>query len=132
MRKLAILNGGGRVLANRAWLADGWWTRLRGLLGRPRLGPGEGLMLEPCKAIHTFGMSYPIDVAFLDPEGRVVATYDEIAPWRHTRWHGGAIRALELPPGTLNVTGTGVGDTVTLRPVGAAAPHATAIDRNGG
>ena len=55
----------------------GFWGRLRGLLGTPSHGDdgskGRVLLLDRCCSIHTFGMAYPIDVAFLDGRGAVVA-----------------------------------------------------------
>src|SRR3989449_5933676 len=70
----------GRVLGTRIAVADRWWLRLRGLLGRPPLGAGGGVLLTPCRAVHTFGLSYPVDVAFLDRRGAVVALYHRLAP----------------------------------------------------
>jgi uncharacterized membrane protein (UPF0127 family) len=101
-----------RLLATRAGVADRWWLRLRGLLGRPALPAGEGLLLIPCTSIHTLGMGYAIDVAFLDRSGRVVALYPELPPRRATRVHREAASALELPAGTLAQTGTVEGDTL--------------------
>jgi uncharacterized membrane protein (UPF0127 family) len=44
--------------------------RTRGLLGRSAF---EGaLLLRPARSVHTFGMRFPIDVAFLDEEMRVL------------------------------------------------------------
>ncbi len=102
----------GTTLGIRVGVADSPWTRLRGLLGRPSLAGGEGLLLSPCRAIHMYGMRFPIDVAFLDPEGKVVATYDGIAPGKRTSVHREARYALEVPVGTLRETGTRVGDTL--------------------
>lgn len=48
------------------------WSRLRGLLGRTRLPPGHALLLERCRAVHTVGMSRPIDVVFVGPDGAVL------------------------------------------------------------
>jgi len=59
------------------------------------------------------GMNYPIDVAFLDKEGLVVAVYADLAPWQRTRLHNNANSALELPAGTLSRTGTVVGDRLS-------------------
>ena len=101
------------TLGERVAIADTWWQRLRGLLGRPALQPGEGLLLTPCRAIHMAGMKYPLDVAFLDPQGLIVALYHRIAPGERTRWHASARSALELPAGTLKLTGTHLGDVVT-------------------
>lgn len=113
-----------RTLGDRIGVADGWWTRLRGLLGRPALQPGEGLLLVPSRAVHMYGMKHSLDVAFLDREGRVVALYTELAPGRRTRWHAEAVRALELPPGTLAATGTVIGDRVEETGPGIAGDRA--------
>jgi uncharacterized membrane protein (UPF0127 family) len=102
----------GRVLGTRIAVADRWWLRLRGLLGRPPLGAGGGVLLTPCRAVHTFGMSYPVDLAFVGRHGAIVAVYHRLTPGHASRWHKAAVCALELPAGTLAVTGTREGDTV--------------------
>jgi uncharacterized membrane protein (UPF0127 family) len=110
------------VLGTAVGVADRWWPRLRGLLGRDGLVEGEGLLLTPCRSIHMFGMSFPLDVAFTDPAGTVVATYAALPPGGRTRWHREARHALELPAGTLAATCTRPGDTLTWAPATAAAP----------
>ena len=102
----------GTVLGTRIGVADRWWLRLRGLLGRPELQTGEGLLIAPCRAVHMSGMSYAIDVAFVAPAGKVVAVYPELAPGKRTSWHREAHQALELPAGTLAATGTRAGDFI--------------------
>ena len=102
------------VLGTRIGLADRWWLRLRGLLGREALPAGEGLILRPCRAVHMRGMAFPLDVAFLDRSGAVVAAYHSIPPGARTRWHKAARDALELPAGTLTASGTAIGDTIVL------------------
>ena len=111
----------GHTLGTRIGLADGWWSRLRGLLGRPAPAEGEGLLLLPCRSVHMFGMRYALDVAFLDRDGAVIAAYPALPPGARTRWHGRARAALELPPGTLGRTGTREGDTLAWRSTEAAA-----------
>ena len=60
-----------RVLAS-AEVADTRRARRRGLIGRDSM---EGaLVIAPCRWIHTIGMKFPIDVAYLDPDGVVVKT----------------------------------------------------------
>ena len=113
MRYLRAVNSArGTLLGGRIGLADGWWTRLRGLLGRDRLEPGEGLLLRPCRAVHMLGMRLTLDIAFLDPAGRVVALYPGLRPGQRTRWHGDARDAIELPAGTLAASQTREGDTI--------------------
>ena len=119
MRRVRAANGRGRVLGDRIGVADRWWLRLRGLLGRPGVPAGEGLLLDPCRAVHMLGMRFPLDVAFLDAEGAVVAVYHALAPGARTSWHRTAATALELPAGTLKQSGTGVGDTIVCTPEGS-------------
>ncbi|MGQ9512479.1 DUF192 domain-containing protein [Thermodesulfitimonas sp.] len=57
---------------------------MKGLLFRRNLGPSEGLIIEPCKAIHTFFMFFPIDAVFYNASDCVVAVFPHLAPFRHT------------------------------------------------
>lgn len=91
----------GRTIAGRVGRADRWWLRLRGLLGRDRLDEGEGLLLEPCGAVHMMGMRLTLDVALLDRSGCVVAVFEELRPGRAIARHRDAHAALELPAGAL-------------------------------
>ena len=59
-------------------VADGVFSRLRGLLGK-RDYRGT-LLLTRCNDIHTFGMGEPIDVAFVAHDGRVTASYCRVPP----------------------------------------------------
>src|SRR5262249_56041136 len=78
----ALESSRGAVVAERLRTAHTHWTRLRGLLGTPTLPAGEGLWLKPCRQVHMFGMRYPVDVAFLDDEHRVVGLVPCLLPWR--------------------------------------------------
>ncbi len=91
----------GTVLATELRPAHTHWTRLRGLLGTRRLEPGQGLWLRPCRQVHTIGMRYPIDVAFLDAEYRVVRAISGLSPGRVSPRVADATSVLELPPGTI-------------------------------
>jgi uncharacterized membrane protein (UPF0127 family) len=98
------------VLGNRVRVAKTFLSRLVGLLGTPELPPGEGLWIVPASGVHTFGMPYPVDVAFLDARGGVVGLEPGLRPNRWSRFHTGARAVLEVRAGTLAVTGTVVGD----------------------
>ncbi|HEY6117760.1 MAG TPA: DUF192 domain-containing protein [Candidatus Dormibacteraeota bacterium] len=122
MRSFTVTNlTRARPVAARVFLADRWWLRLRGLMGRAPLREGEGLMLMPCKAIHMVGMRYPIDVVFLDRDGGVVATYHRMKPGARSHWHQRAEIALELQAGTLETTDTRAGDALQWVPSPEAA-----------
>ena len=74
--------------------------RMRGLLGRPRPGPGEGLLIDPCRSIHTFGMRYAIDVVYLDASWQVRKLVPALPPGRLSSG-AGATRTLELGGGEI-------------------------------
>ncbi len=93
--------GSGIVLADHVGVASTPVRRLRGLLGRSRLEPGRGLLLEPASQVHTLGMKYPIDVLFCDAENEVVHLIRSMRPTRMSKWVRGARRALELPAGSV-------------------------------
>ena len=84
------------ILGVRAEVADTFAKRTRGLIGRPPPGPGEGMLILKCNAIHTFFIRYPIDATFLDRENRVVKVVRGIRPWRPFVWGGWrAVKVLE-------------------------------------
>jgi uncharacterized membrane protein (UPF0127 family) len=59
----------GEVLAT-AEVADSRRARRRGVCGRDSLD--GALVLRPCRHVHTFGVRFPLDVAFVDRFGRVL------------------------------------------------------------
>ena len=90
------------------------FSRMKGLLGKSSLAAGEGLLIKPCKGIHTFGMRFPIDVLFLNKGNYVVATIKNIKPNKMTRLYLEASSVIELPAGTLDATATKPGDRLEL------------------
>ena len=119
MRFVSVRNQSrsGVLLGDRIGLADNFWTRLRGLLGHPPLARGEGLLLDPCRAVHMYGMKQALDVAFLSGGGNVVALYPALQPGKRSGFHREARQALELPAGTLGQTDTRVGDRLAIEAV---------------
>jgi len=122
MKSVSIVNRTREsVLGTDIRVADRWWQRARGFLRTLEPEQGEGLLLSPCRAVHMMGMKFPLDVAFVDRGGRVIALYPRLAPRRRSRWHLTARYALELPVGTIEATGTRVGDFVAWLPTADSA-----------
>ena len=79
--------------------ADTFWKRSLGLMGKPRLEPGRGLLIPGCRSIHTCFMRFPIDAIFLDDHDRPVKIVRNIRPWR-LAWGGlKACSVLEVESG---------------------------------
>lgn len=104
----------GTVLADQAQRADSFWSKLRGLLGRSGLGPGEGMIFEPCTSIHMFGMQFAIDVIHLNKQGEVVRIAPELQPNRLGPYVWRSRTVLELPAGAIAASNTQVGDMLTI------------------
>ena len=105
------------ALADRADVADSFWRRLRGLLGRDGLGAGEGLVITPCTSVHMLGMRFPLDVLHLDRSGTVLRAISGLQPGQFGPMVWRSHVAVELPAGTIAATCTTAGDRVTLERV---------------
>jgi uncharacterized membrane protein (UPF0127 family) len=103
----------GSVVCERCTVADSPLPRMRGLLGRGHLPPQEGVLLRPAGSIHTFFMRFPIDVLFLDREGRVVRVVESLPPWRAAAARG-ARSVLELRAGESSRRGIETGDMLVV------------------
>ena len=108
------------LLGDRVRTAKTFLSRLVGLLGTAAIAEGEGLWIAPCRSVHTLGMRFPIDVAFLDARGVVVGILEEFPPNRVGRVFRDARGALELRAGTLAATGTSPGDRLEFEGGGPA------------
>lgn len=104
----------GTVVASELSVAKGPLGRVLGLLGRPPLRAGQGLWLAPCRQVHSCGMRYPLDVAFVDHNGRVVRVMADFRPWHFSPWVREAAGVIELPAGALAASGTRAGDTLVF------------------
>lgn len=104
----------GTELASAAWTAHSPVSRLRGLLGRSGLEPGEALVLDPCSSVHTAFMRFAIDVVYLDRFKRVVKAVSQLKPYRVSGVLRGARSVVELPSGVIEETGTVVGDELVF------------------
>lgn len=113
MKRLAIRNETRQaILGTQVLWANRMLSRMRGFLFRPEPADGEGILFSPCKGVHMYGMKFPLDVLFLSREGRVVSAFPDLAPGKRTAIQKGARHALELPAGTIERSGTEVGDVI--------------------
>lgn len=108
-------------MCERCLLAETALTRMKGLLGRRYLPPGEGILLKPASSVHMAFMRFAIDAVFLDAEMRVVKIAADLQPWRATGARG-AKSCLEIAAGEAARRGLTVGDRLSVdsSPVTAA------------
>ena len=58
-------------------------ARVRGLFGHA--GFGGVLLLVPCNDVHTFGMTAPLDIAFVSADGTVLEAHRDVGPRRRLK-----------------------------------------------
>ena len=102
------------AIASDVRLALSRADRRQGLLGKDSLDVSAALVLSPCWSIHTMFMRFPIDVIFVDRDGRAVRIVRELAPWRIAVARAHAV--IELPAGSLGKRDIKVGDELYLMP----------------
>ena len=113
MKQVSLGRVEGGVVCERCALADTSLTRLKGLLGRDRLPPGEGVLLRPASSVHTAFMRFAIDVVFLDAELNVLAVSPSLRPWRMAAKRG-AKAVVELAAGECARRGVAPGQRLVL------------------
>ncbi|MEK7269946.1 MAG: DUF192 domain-containing protein [Planctomycetota bacterium] len=100
----------------RIRILDTFGERLRGLLGRRALAETEGVLLSPCRSIHTAFMRFPVDAVFLDANGTVLRVKSDLRPFRLAACATAASVA-ELSAGACARAGIRAGDRLLVSPV---------------
>ncbi len=119
---MAWLLSEARVLASIE-VADSHADKLKGLLGRDHLD--GALALPGCKWVHTIGMRFPIDVAYVAADNTVIkahtlARHRVGPPIRH------AVMIIEAEAGAFERWGLKVGDPVEIR----ESTHESPVERS--
>ena len=105
----------GTVVGDKITVADRPISRFIGLLGTSSLGPGSGLLIHPSQGVHTIGMTFPIDVIFLDRNWRVLEVRESLKPFRVTSLNWRAANVLELPVSSIKTSSTEVNDQISIQ-----------------
>ena len=113
---VAVAGEDGAVMCERCLVPRTIAGRMRGLLGRSELSPGDGMLLRRVSGIHTLFMRFVIEVVFLDRQQVVVGVDAEVRPWRFSSRRR-ARAVLELPAGEGARPGIRPGQRLTFTPV---------------
>ncbi|OGI04142.1 MAG: hypothetical protein A2Y25_05820 [Candidatus Melainabacteria bacterium GWF2_37_15] len=101
----------GKVLVENLEVADSFFTRMKGLLGRNNLPEGEGLHIIPCNDIHTFFMKFEFDAIFIDKKNIIRGLVENMQPGK-VKFCFPAHSVIELCKGSISKTDTRLGDEV--------------------
>ena len=121
-----VVHAPGGVLA--AWVAESHRARLLGLAALERLPSGRALLIPGCRAVHTWGMRFALDVAFLEWPPAGAAAVHGLEENVHCRRFlylpgrpGRCTAVLEAPAGSLRSLGVGAGTALRLSSCGGRA-----------
>ena len=89
-------------LVTEVEMADTYLKRLCGLMFRRRLSDHKGLLIKPCKQIHTHFMNFAVDAIFLDKDNKIVHVEHSMVPWRFSAFFKSARSVLEVNAGAAN------------------------------
>lgn len=92
----------GEIVGENIKAAAGFRDRLRGLMFSRNFPEHGGLVIRPCRGVHTFFMRYPLDILLLNAQGRIIYKKESLPPNRVTPFLRQAETAVELPGGSMS------------------------------
>jgi len=95
-------------------VADTFFSRLRGFIGKLKLKSDEGLWVVPSRGIHTVGLNFPLDLLYLDAEFQVIHVVEYLPSFRIAPLKAQAESVLELPAHTIYSSETQPGDQLLI------------------
>jgi uncharacterized membrane protein (UPF0127 family) len=116
LKYATLHNENGTVVCERCALAVRPFARMKGLLGRDALEPGEGILLRPAGSIHMLFMRFAIDAIFCDGDLIVVDVARDLGPWKFAARRG-AKQVIEVAAGA--AAGVHSGDRLSLATIEA-------------
>ena len=108
-------------------LANNFWKRFCGLMFRKSFPEGWGLLLTHCNSVHTMFMRFPIDVIYLDNNGKIVKCIEGLKPWRFSFGGPEAEHCLELTTGVIAKNSVTSGDHLYHYYFDSVKPHGSLL-----
>ena len=91
------INNSNKIFLENCNVANNFFSRLKGLMFKSRESVAQGLLIYPCKSIHTCFMRFNLDIFFISKEGKVLKVINVLKPWKVTSFVSDAYYVLELP-----------------------------------
>jgi len=106
-----LINETGKsIIVEKLEVADSFFKRLKGLLGKESMEDGTALWIRNANSIHTFFMKFEIDVMFLDKNLKVKKCIQGVKPNEIIWPIWGARSVVEMKAGHLKKINVTVGD----------------------
>ena len=101
---------GAQLLADQLQVAESFWSRGKGLLGRQEIKTQEALWIKPCNNIHTFFMKFAIDCIFVDKKMEIKKLVENVHPFKLVGPFWKAHSVIETKSGFINSNKLKIGD----------------------
>lgn len=102
MKTYKILEESGQVIVDNVIMATSTLSRMKGLMFANEMPSCDGFLIDPCNSIHTFFMTFNLDIAFISKNNEVVHIERNMKPWRATKIHFKSRKVLEMKAGTMS------------------------------
>lgn len=100
------------MILPKVYIAEGFFNRLRGLMGKKELDLDTGLLIRPCNSVHTFFMRFSIDIAFMNKDNQVCYIIHSMEKNKISPIVPKAFSIVEAPSGTFKGSNVEIGDIV--------------------
>ena len=117
MKKKCRILKDGQIIAEEVSIADSFFARMTGLLLHRELPESQGMLIIPCKQVHTLGMKFSIDVVFLSEENQVLGICDSMSPGKISGYIRKAARVLELKAGVAEKNAIKINDHLVMESI---------------
>jgi len=106
----------GTILARTVLTLSSRFQKTLTAINRRGVPAGFAIWIAPCNGIYTVGMGEPVDIAFLDREGRIVKMLRNFPPDCFTDSAPNAVSAIKLPSNMLKISDSRAGDIIEIDP----------------
>ncbi len=118
IKNFRVMNRTKSTVLGECEIADTFFSRLRGTMFKKELKRGLILKLPSTRsrsgsAIHMFFVRFPLDIIFADSDKKVVDVIS-IDPWKTYTPKKPAKYVIEMEKGTIESSGTEIGDELDL------------------
>lgn len=103
-------DSGAELLLDQLDIAETFWSRAKGLLGRKSLHVNEALWIKPCNNIHTFFMKFAIDCIFVDNKMEIKNLVQNIGSFKFVGPYWKSYSVIETRSGFVELKKLKIGD----------------------
>ena len=102
------------IISTKVEIANTFFKRFLGLMGRKNMEREEALVIKPCNNVHMFFMRFAIDVVFVDRDDKICYIQENLKPGQISKYVFDAIYVVELPVDSVKEKNIKIGDKLGI------------------